>query len=340
MDLMTSTPTAGGSSAKLSFEDASIVTAAAVKRKPVNLELILKAIQTVGVKRKGASLQAIKKYIEGSLSQPLDKRINTAIKRSLLKGIENGQLIRPVASQNAIGCTGFFMLSKTSKVKKKPSSPKEQVSDSEAIQDFKAKRKLNVTKMPKSKKKDEKENVKSTASKSYKNSKATKLNSEAGSTKKKSEKTGATNEKAKRNKDKPESEVEEVGTEVKTAKRRVEAKSGKRTAKDKTKAKPDTESVKDNAVEKARKGKKENKPIEINTEEVVMPTRNRPAKNNIEGAKPTKGKTESKAKVNAEEGKKPKGKPQRTTRAKLNKVGKIAKEKLQRIKMKMRQQKN
>jgi len=336
--LVTSTPTVGRTSPKLDFEDASIVTDPKVKPKAVNLALILEAIEAVGVKRKGASLQAIKKYIEGTLSQSLDTRIAASIRRNLLKGLENGQLIRPSASQNATGCNGHFMISPTSGVKKKnPSSPKEQVSDSEAIpkpkktkninlsdtaiQDIKSKKKLTMTKMLKSKKKDEKENVKPTASKTDKKPKATKLNSEADSGNKNTAKTKPTNEKAKKNEFKPESEGEELGTEeTKTVKKRSGTKSRKETVEDKTAAKPDKESAKD-AVAKTRKGKTEDKPVQSNTEEVKSTRgRGRVAKNNIDGAKPKKGE------MNSEEGMKPKRKEQLITKPKpnKNKVGKKA----------------
>lgn len=95
---------------------------AKVKKKTV-LDLVCEAIEVVGMPRKGASLQAIKKYISSNAENGTKQTV--LINRALQKGIEKGVLSRPNASKNMKGATGHFTLAK------KEVKPKKKKSDEE-----------------------------------------------------------------------------------------------------------------------------------------------------------------------------------------------------------------
>jgi len=89
---------------------------------PRMIDLMCKAIETIGDK-KGATVQAIKKWILGKYPETNVNRMKYMMQKAVERGLENGMLVRPKASAASKGLSGRLMVQKEGKlvITKKPS---------------------------------------------------------------------------------------------------------------------------------------------------------------------------------------------------------------------------
>ncbi|XP_042910160.1 protein B4 [Parasteatoda tepidariorum] len=91
-------------------------TEPAKMKKATILDMVIESIKAVGEPRKGASYQAIKKWI--SDNKEIDSiRLKVLLKMALKKGIDQGILGRPFRSATVAGALGYFKLVQTKPVK-------------------------------------------------------------------------------------------------------------------------------------------------------------------------------------------------------------------------------
>ncbi|KAG8181936.1 hypothetical protein JTE90_000047 [Oedothorax gibbosus] len=76
------------------------------------LDLVVKAIETIGAPRRGASYLAIQKWISSSRENVATNRLKTDLKKAIDKGFKSGILERPTISKNVTGLRGYFILNK------------------------------------------------------------------------------------------------------------------------------------------------------------------------------------------------------------------------------------
>lgn len=85
-----------------------------VSKKTPMMKLVVQAIKAVGLPKRGASLIAIKKWIEAN-SDNSHKNQTLFLKKAILKAIESGEIVRAHHSANARGVTGCFIVPPISK---------------------------------------------------------------------------------------------------------------------------------------------------------------------------------------------------------------------------------
>ncbi|XP_067134485.1 sperm-specific protein PHI-2B/PHI-3-like [Centruroides vittatus] len=116
---------------------------------PDTLKMICQAVNAIGDKRKGASVQAIRKWIlHNYLIEP--NKLKNSMKLSLKKGISTGILIRPKASNGLVGAVGSFLVAKKTIKPKKPATAKKLASPTKLAASTNEKRKIIKETNPKS----------------------------------------------------------------------------------------------------------------------------------------------------------------------------------------------
>ncbi|KAG8184337.1 hypothetical protein JTE90_005355 [Oedothorax gibbosus] len=80
--------------------------------KMTTMEWVLKAIETVGVPRKGASYIAILKWIVNNKENVVINRLKANLRKAIEKALENGLIKRPAISKDVTGLRGYFIKNK------------------------------------------------------------------------------------------------------------------------------------------------------------------------------------------------------------------------------------